>query len=457
MKNETSMKNVAANLKNKLAQITDENGKPKCVLAYSGGLDTSAIVIWLKELGCEIHAILVDVGQDEDLVALCEKALRYGAKTAVIRDAKPAMFKTVVPKAIGLAAVYEGTYRLGTALARPFIALEQVKRAKELGGATLIHGATGKGNDQIRFEFAYKTLAPECPVLAPWKVWEFEGRKDLIAYLKSKGCEDEFDEKKDYSLDENLWHISVEGSELEDAKADVEVGAVLDFVKDKFATGGPTQPPTSVAVTFKQGAVVGVDGVQKPLGQIVNQLNQQYRHAHWAWDLVIENRTTGVKSRGLYVNPAAKLLQTAADALARCCLNKPAYNRYVSIAEDYATLLYKGEYFSMQRQVAEASAQPLLDCLTGTVTLTLEPAMYVSKIDAKDSLFCKETSTFEASEYSHADAGGFINLSWLANIGQSFVETDACYENAMETTGIAASDVCEDQPVAGGGLVSAAV
>ncbi len=462
MKSESNMKTVAANHKNKLAQIGGSDAKPKCVLAYSGGLDTSAIVIWLKELGYEIHAILVDVGQDEDLEALCAKALRYGAATAVIRDAKPAMYDTVIPKAIGLSAVYEGTYRLGTALARPFIALEQVKRAKELGGATLIHGATGKGNDQIRFEFAYKTLAPECPVLAPWKVWEFEGRKDLIAYLKSKGCEDHFDEKKDYSLDENFWHISVEGSELEDPAADVEVGAVLDFVKDKFAIGGPANPPKSVTVEFDQGAVVSVDGQAKSLPEIVTQLNQQHRHAHWAWDLVIENRTTGVKSRGLYVNPAAKLLQSAADALARCCLNKPAYDRYVSIAQDYATLLYKGEYFSMQRQVVDAAAKPLLDCLTGSVTLTLEPAIYVSKIDAKESLFCKETSTFEASDYSHADAGGFINLSWLANIGQSFVEpsmvnTDASYENALETTGNAASELCEDQSVAGGGLVSTAV
>ncbi len=461
MKSKKSISALAAQLSSELAgphgEVSNNGTSPKCVLAYSGGLDTSAIVIWLKELGYEIHAILVDVGQDEDLEALCDKALRYGAKTAVIRDAKPAMLETVVSKAIGLSAVYEGTYRLGTALARPFIALEQVKRAKELGGATLVHGATGKGNDQIRFEFAYKTLAPECPVLAPWKVWGFEGRKELIAYLKSMGCDEHFDEKKDYSLDENLWHISVEGSELEDPTADVEIEAVLEFVKDKFATGGPATPPKSVSVTFDKGEVVAIDGVSKPLGEIVEKINKDHRHAHWAWDLVIENRTTGVKSRGLYINPAAKLLQTAADELARCCLNKPTYDRYGSIAQDYATLLYKGEYFSMQRKVLEASAEPLLDCLTGTVTFMLAPAMYVSKIDATESLFCKETSTFEASDYSHADAGGFINLSWHANIGQSFKETDASHENALETTGGAASELCEDQSVAGGGLVSAAV
>ena len=139
----------------------------KCVLAYSGGLDTSAMVPWLKLQGYEVHAVLVDVGQDEDLPALCDKAFEHGAATAVIRDAKPDMFRHVIPVAIGLASTYEGNYRLGTALARPFIALEQVRAAKELGGATLVHGATGKGNDQVRFEFAYRSLAPECPVLAP--------------------------------------------------------------------------------------------------------------------------------------------------------------------------------------------------------------------------------------------------------------------------------------------------
>ncbi len=143
----------------------------KCVLAYSGGLDTSAIVPWLLEQGFEVHAVLVDVGQEDDLGALCRKALRYGATTAVVRDAKPAMFEHVIPLAIGLCATYEGNYRLGTALARPFITAEQVHVAKQLGGATLVHGATGKGNDQVRFEFGYRSLAPECPVLAQWKTW----------------------------------------------------------------------------------------------------------------------------------------------------------------------------------------------------------------------------------------------------------------------------------------------
>ncbi|MFQ5495219.1 MAG: argininosuccinate synthase domain-containing protein, partial [Phycisphaerae bacterium] len=165
----------------------------RCVLAYSGGLDTTAIVVWLQEQGYEVHAVLVDVGQEEDTDAHRAKALRFGAATAVIRDVRPVMLKTVIPRAIGLAATYEGNYRLGTALARPFIAAAQVERARELGGATLVHGATGKGNDQIRFEFAYRSLAESYPVLAPWKSWSFAGRRDLVEYLRTRGCRDDFD------------------------------------------------------------------------------------------------------------------------------------------------------------------------------------------------------------------------------------------------------------------------
>jgi argininosuccinate synthase len=328
-----------------------------CVLAYSGGLDTSAIVPWLIEQGYAVHAVLVDVGQDEDLPAAKDKALRYGAATAVIRDAKPEMYAAVIPYAIGLGATYEGTYRLGTALARPFIALEQVRRARELGGATLVHGATGKGNDQIRFEFAYKTLMPEAPVLAPWKVWDFAGRTDLIKYLADKGLDSNFVADKDYSMDENFWHLSVEGGALEDPDATVDVGEILNDVKDKFAPApdGVT-PPDTIALTFAKGVPVAVNGRGLDLPAIVTQLNQTFRHADWAWDLVIENRFTGIKSRGVYINPAAKLLHLAIDALARSVFNKPLYDDYVALGNRFSNVLYRGEYFSPQREMVLAGA-----------------------------------------------------------------------------------------------------
>lgn len=427
----------------------------KCVLAYSGGLDTSAIVVWLCEQGYEVHAVLVDVGQDEDLSALCHKALRYGAKTAVIRDAKPAMFDTIVPTVVGLSATYEGNYRLGTALARPFIALEQVKRANELGGATLVHGATGKGNDQIRFEYAYGALAPQYPVLAPWRVWDFEGRIDLINYLAEKGYEEKFVVEKDYSLDENLWHISVEGGVLEKPNACVDVPTVLKAVEDRFAQGGPKNAPQSVEITIENGIPKAVDGVIMPLQKIVALLNRNYRHASWAWDLIIENRMTGIKSRGLYINPAAKLLNTAMNALACSCLAKAAYDQYVELGQKYGNLLYNGQCFSDQSIMLEAAAKSIMSKLNGTIVVQLAPTPYAAQINATDAIFQESAATFEASDYTHADAAGFINLGWRSAIGKPFVET--AHENTVEAAGDASSDVCTDQQHASGGLVATAV
>lgn len=432
------------------------SAKKKCVLAYSGGLDTSAIVVWLVEQGYEVHAVLVDVGQDEDLEGLCEKAFRYGAASAIVCDAKPAMFEAAIPIAVGLAATYETDYRLGTALARPFIALEQVRLAKLLGGATLVHGATGKGNDQIRFEFAYRSLAPECSVLAPWKTWEFSGRQDLIDYLQSKGFDDDYEVTKDYSLDENLWHLSVEGGALEDPQATVDIAEVLQTVSDRFAIASTREAgPSVVEVEFKQGVPVALNGERMSLQDLILTLNQQYRHANWAWDLVIENRFTGIKSRGLYINPAAKLLHLAVTHLARCCLNKPAYDRYVELGREYGALLYRGEYFADQRVMAEAAAGAVMKNLSGAVTVQLEPAPYVSRIDAKETIFREDMATFEASEYSHADAQGFINLSWLSSIGRPFAEET--HGSTLETGPAAAPDVRGDEQLPERRLVSAPV
>lgn len=428
----------------------------KCVLAYSGGLDTSAIVPWLAEQGYEVHAVLVDVGQQEDLQGACAKALRGGAATAVVRDARPAMFRHVIPFAIGLAATYEGNYRLGTALARPFIAWEQVQLARQLGEATLAHGATGKGNDQVRFEFAYRSLAPECPVLAPWKTWDFGGRLDLINYLKSKGFDGDYAVERDYSLDENLWHLSVEGGPLEEPAAIADVEDVLHAVAGRFAWGHPPgEAPTTLELEFQAGVPVALHGSKMVLPEIVSTLNHQYRQAPWAWDLLIENRFTGVKSRGLYINPAAKLLHLAVDTLARTCLNKPTYDQYVKLGQEYGALLYRGEYFTDQRVIVEAAGRALMTQLNGAVTVQLEPTPYVSRIVNARSIFTKAMATFEKSDYSHRDAAGFIKLSWASNVGKPFVEeSDAA---AMESKRRAASDVCPAQPLPSGGLVSTPV
>lgn len=427
-----------------------------CVLAYSGGLDTSTIVVWLREQKFEIHAVLVDVGQDEDLEALREKALRLGAASAVVCDAKPDMLRSVVPMASALAATYEDNYRLGTALARPFIAAEQVRVARQLDGATLVHGATGKGNDQIRFEFAYRSLAPNFPVLAPWKVWDIGGREDMIQYLKSRDFEDDYEVTKAYSFDENLYHLSVEGGPLEDASAEFDIENVLGAVTGRFAVGPVGCSEVSpISITFECGVPVAIEGIPLPLGDVFKMLNQDYRFAPWAWDLVIENRFTGIKSRGLYINPAAKLLHVAVDALARTCLNKPTYDEYVQLGRAYGNILYRGEYFSDQREVVEAAAGAILRRLNGSVTVHPFPVPYVSRIQSESALFRKALATFETSDYAHADANGFIKLSWLTSVGRPFVEDND--GRIVETGSSAGFDVCADQCEPSRGLVPASV
>lgn len=426
----------------------------KAVLAYSGGLDTSAIVVWLVEKGYEVHAVLVDLGQDEDLQAACAKAIRYGAVSATIADAKSAMVQCVAPYAIGLAARYEGEYRLGTALARPFIALEQVKKAKELGGATLVHGATGKGNDQVRFEFAYRSLAPECKVLAPWKEWEFQGRYDLVQYLKRKGFDDNYDVVRDYSLDENFWHLSVEGGELEDVSSTVDVESVLANVDNHFFAGGSPGDAT-VSIAFERGVPIGLNGAPMSLIDIIETLNGQYRYAPWAWDLIIENRFTGIKSRGVYVNPAAKLLHIAIEGLARSCLNKPTFEQWASAGREYADILYRGEYFTDQRVTVEAAARAMMSHLTGTVTVNCAHSPYVAGIESDNVIFTKDLATFEASRYDHHDAEGFIKLAWLSAAGREFQEKS--HDNLVEAAGKIASGVRVGERVSGSGLVSPSV
>ena len=438
-----------------MTEMKAQRGK-KCVLAYSGGLDTTTIVIWLKERGYEIHAVLVDVGQEEDMPGLCDKALRLGATTAQICDARPAMCRQVLPWVIGLGATYEGTYHLGTALARPFIAAAQVQLAKKLGGATLVHGATGKGNDQIRFEFAYRSLAPECPVLAPWKVWDLASRSDMIAYLRAHGVEEDFALTKEYSMDENLWHLSVEGGDLEDPMAALDVDRVLKAVAGRFAGGASGRvAPSTAAIRFELGVPIAYNGEHMALAELISTLNNEYRSAPWAWDLVIENRFTGIKSRGLYINPAAKLLHVAIDGLARTCLNKPTFDQYTEIGRAYGALLYRGEFFSDQRVMLQAAATSAMRPLTGDVTLQLSPVPYAATIDAPAAIFSKNGATFEKSDFSHQDAAGFIRLAWMTSIGKGFREDGD--GGVMETADEPASDLRAAESLPGERLVPASV
>jgi len=261
---------------------------------------------------------------------------------------------------------------------------------------------------------------------------------------------------KDYSLDENLWHLSVEGGVLEDPSAALDIEGVLAAVSDRFAAGvGCDDPDASVRIGFEHGIPTTLGGRATDLPAVIDQLNRDHRHAPWAWDLVIENRFTGIKSRGLYINPAGKLLHLAIDALARSCLNKPSYEHWCELGRQYASMLYRGEYFSDQRMVLDATAEALMEKLTGSVTMTLSPTPYASRIDAPSAMFREDMATFEASDFSHADAGGFIRLSWLSQIGRPFARSE--HESDVETGSAAAPDLRSGQPVPGSGLVSTAV
>jgi argininosuccinate synthase len=426
-----------------------------CVLAYSGGLDTSAIIPWLVERGSVVHALLVDVGQGEDLPALCRRAVDLGARDAVVHDARARMARQILPAAIGLAATYEGTYRLGTALARPFIAAAQVQRAREVGATALVHGATGKGNDQVRFEYAYRSLAPDLEVIAPWKVWELRGRSDLLDFLDARGHATPFARTKDWSLDENLWHLSVEGGPLEDPRSSLDVTRVLGAVADRFHADGDGDIDAEavdapVELTFAGGMPVALDGEPMPLLDLIATLNRRYRHASWAWDLVLENRFIGVKSRGVYLNPAASVLHRAVDGLARSCLPKSAYDGWRRLGEEFAGLVYRGEWFSPQRRVVLAAAAAAVAPLSGSVELRFVPQPHVTRIAAPGGLFTEEVATFEASDFSHTDAEGFIRLSWLSAVGRPEEENGA---ESVEAGDGATSGVRSASPVPPPGLV----
>jgi argininosuccinate synthase len=230
---------------------------------------------------------------------------------------------------------------------------------------------------------------------------------------------------------------------------------VLAAVAGRFAWGRGDGAPPAVEVEFRQGVPVALHGRKQGLPEIVSQLNFHYRTAPWAWDLLIENRFTGIKSRGLYINPAAKLLQLAADTLARTCLNKPTYDRYVQLGQDFGTLMYRGEYFSDQRLLIEAAARTVMARLNGTVTVQLAPTPYVAKIVNTKSIFSKKLATFEKSEYAHSDAAGFIRLNWLSSIGKPFDE--ASDGGVVETGCAVAPELRGAEPVPGSGLVPAAV
>ncbi len=386
--------------------------KKKIVLAYSGGLDTSVMLEWLKEeYDCEVITFTGDLGQGEDLVAAKEKALRHGVKKAYIVDQRAEYARDFIVPALQAGAVYEGKYLLGTSLARPILAKGQVEIARRVGAHAVAHGATGKGNDQVRFELAFKALAPDLEIIAPWRKWEITGRVDALAYCKKRGIEVEVSAEKPYSIDRNMWHTSYEGGVLEDpAFAPEEEMFQLTVSSDK----APAKE-RRLTIGFKQGVPVSLDGKSMAPDKLIMALNKIAGANGVGRTDVVENRLVGIKSRGVYEAPAATVLYFAQRELEMLVMERELYHYKQQVSLRYAEMIYNGQWFHPLRESLAAFVLHSQQTVTGEVIVGLRRGvMRVISRRSPYSLYSKDLVTFEAGKgYDQKDAEGFINLFGL--------------------------------------------
>jgi argininosuccinate synthase len=380
----------------------------KVVLAYSGGLDTSIIIPWLKETyGCEVIAMVGDVGQQEDLEAAKRKALVTGASSATIEDLREEFLTNYVWPTLRAGAVYEHKYLLGTSMARPVLAKRQAEIALETGADAVSHGCTGKGNDQVRFELAYKAIAPKVKIIAPWREWTINSREDAIAYAKAHNIPIEQTKANIYSRDRNIWHLSHEGGVLEDPANEPEEAMWQWIASPEKAPEKPAQ----VEIGFDAGTPVSVNGKKLPAVALLDELNAiAATHGVGRIDLV-ENRLVGIKSRGAYETPGGTLLVLAHRELETLCLDRETAHYSEMLSLRYAELVYYGTWFTPQREALDAYFTAAQRRVTGTVGLKLYKGnVTVTKRTSPYSLYRKGLASFAMTGYNPKDAEGFINL-----------------------------------------------
>jgi argininosuccinate synthase len=387
----------------------------KVVLAYSGGLDTSAIVPWLKDnYNCEVVAFVANVGQgDEELAGVEEKAIKSGASSCHIVDLREEFVKEVIYPTLKTGAVYEGQYLLGTSMARPVIARAQVKLALELGADALCHGCTGKGNDQVRFEGAFAALAPQLKVIAPWREWQFNSRQSLLNYLAEKKVPTTASATKIYSRDANLWHISHEGGELENPWCEPSEQVWM-------WTKSPEQAPDHAAyveLSFVKGELTQINGnAIAPVAaiELLNEIGSE--HGVGRIDIV-ENRLVGMKSRGCYETPGGTILMAALKGLEALVYDRTSLKYREEVGLEFAQLVYDGRWFTPLKDALLAAATSLAEQLTGDVVIKLYKGnVTVAKRRSPNSLYSEAFATFEGDEvYNQKDAAGFIRLYSLAS------------------------------------------
>jgi argininosuccinate synthase len=382
-------------------------------LAYSGGLDTSVILRWLiEEYGCEVVAYCADVGQEDELDGLTEKAKASGAADCIIKDLREEFVGDYVFPAIKGAAVYEGVYLLGTALARPVIAKHHVEVAKQTGCDALSHGATGKGNDQVRFELTFRALAPELKIIAPWRDWDLRSRTDCMAYAKKYEIPITATLEKPYSIDRNLMHVSYEGGILEDPwrQPDEEM-----FLTTRAAEDAPDSP-SELIIGFEKGEPISIDGDPLSPAELLARLNKLAgEHGIGRVDLV-ENRFVGLKSRGVYETPGGTVLHVAHRAMESITMDREVMHERDRMAPRFAELIYNGFWFAPEMDYMRAAIEASQQSVTGDVRLRLYKGV-VAVLGRRSpvSLYSKDLVTFEEDQgaYDQADAGGFIRLQGL--------------------------------------------
>lgn len=384
----------------------------KVVLAYSGGLDTSVIIPWLKEHydGCEVIAACADVGQGDELSVVHDKALASGASKVFIVDLTKEFLEEYVWPTLKAGAVYEGKYLLGTSFARPVIAKALVDIAKREGADAIAHGATGKGNDQVRFELTVKALAPNLQIIAPWREWDLDSRTAEIAYAKKHGIP-VATENKTYSMDRNIWHLSHEGSDLEDPANEPKNSMFLISCAPEDAPDAPEY----VSISFEKGIPVAVNGEKMGAIELLTKLNEVGARNGVGIVDICENRLVGMKSRGVYENPGGSILYYAHRELEYLCLDRSTFHYKEGLAIRYGELVYDGMWFCQLREALAAFVDSTQETVTGEVRLKLYKGNIISA-GAKSpySLYSQEFVTFEHDDvYDQADATGFINLFGL--------------------------------------------
>jgi len=386
--------------------------KSKVVLAYSGGLDTSVILRWLKDTyQCEVIAFCADLGQGEDLQAIKQKAKAVGASKVYVEDLREEFVKHYVFPMLRANAVYEGSYLLGTSIARPLIGKRQIEIAKKEGAAFVSHGSTGKGNDQVRFELAYAALAPDIRVIVPWREWSYTSREDLIAYAKTHRIPITVTKAKPYSMDLNLLHISYEGGILEDPW----VAPPEDMFKMTVSPERAPNKAESIEIQYTNGDPIAIDGKRLKPAALLDHLNRLGgKHGIGRVDLV-ENRYVGMKARGVYETPGGTILHIAHRGLESITMDREVLHLRDSLISRYAELIYNGYWFSPERVMLQTAIDQAQQNVSGTVRLKLYKGnCTVTGRRSSQSLYRKHLATFEKGQgYDQRDATGFIRINAL--------------------------------------------